>query len=103
VNASMENFIHYGAAMALCLAGFHGLFFQGNLAKKAAAWCLFQIGLMIFLFQLASSGAPLPLALCLEVAAVTVAVTVLLGVFCLKLRRRHKTLEGDELSGRVSK
>ncbi len=95
--------IHYGAAMAFCLAGFHGIFFQSNLAIKTAAWALFQIGLMVFLFQLASSGAPLPLTLLVEVASVTVAVTVLLGIFCVKLRRRHKTLEGDELSRRASK
>ena|SRR5579872_2744067 len=99
----METIIHYGAAMVLCLAGFHGVFFFGNLLKKMVAWCFFQIGLIVFLFQWAFSGAPLPAALVFEVAAVTSAVVVLLWVFCVKLRKRHKTLEGDEIAERVSK
>ena len=87
----------------LCLVGFHGVFFYGNLAKKTVAWALFQIGLIVFLYQLISSGAPLPSVLAIEVASVTLVVTVLLGGFCVNLNRRHKTLERDELTKRGSK
>ena len=99
----METIIRHGLAIVLCLVGFHGVFFYGNLAKKTVAWALFQIGLIVFLYQMASSGAPLPSALAIEVASLTLVVTVLLGLFCVKLNRHHKTLEGSEIARRGSK
>ena len=99
----MEMIIHHGMAILLCLVGFHGVFFYGNLAKKTVAWALFQIGLIVFLYQLISSGAPLPSVLAIEVTSVTLVVTVLLGIFCVKLNRRHKTLEGAEIAKRGPK
>src|SRR5260221_12034745 len=99
----MGNLFHYGMAMILCLAGFHGIFFYGSLAKKTAAWCGFQMGLILFLIQLTPSGAPLPLVLAIEVGVMTLTVTALLWIFCLKLHRRYKTLQVDEIVRRASK
>jgi len=99
----MEIMIHHGFAIVLCVVGFHGVFFYGNLAMKTAAWALFQIGLIVFLYPIISSGVPLSVVLAIEAASITLAVSVLLGIFCAKILRRHKTLEGDEIAGRGSK
>jgi multisubunit Na+/H+ antiporter MnhC subunit len=102
VNANPENFLHW-VTLILCVVGFHGLFFYRNLALKAASWCLFQIGLMVFLYQWVSFGGPLPAALIFQLAGVTLATALLLGGLCLKLWRRYKTLDGSEIARKVSK
>jgi hypothetical protein len=103
VSVNTNPLIHYAFVLIFCLGGFHGIFFHGNLVKKTASWLAFQMGLIVFLFHLAPSGAPLPPALAMEVAAVALVVTVLLGVLCLRLRGRFKTLDGDLIARRVFK
>jgi hypothetical protein len=94
---------HYLIPLVLCTVGFHGVFYYSNLWKKTAAWCVFQLGLIVFLLQLAPIGGSFSLALVLLVAFSTLAVGATLGMFCLKLARRHKTTDGDEITRRVSK
>lgn len=100
---NLGNAFHYIVPLAFCLAGFHGVFFYTNLLGKAASWCLFQMGLISFLFLLAPQAGPVPSALSLLISAVTFAVGIVLTVFCLKLGRRHKTLDANEIAGRGSK
>jgi len=83
--------------------GFHGILFYDHLGRKTAGWCLFQLGLVYFLWQLVSLGSPLPVVLILLILASTIAVGTLLFVFCVKLGRRFKTLDGKEIGRRHSK
>jgi multisubunit Na+/H+ antiporter MnhC subunit len=100
VGVNNANLIYFCLPLALCLAGFHGVFFYSNLGRKIFAWCLFQGGLVSFLWKLESSGSPLPFVLILLLLACTTAVTLLLTVFCLKLGKKYKTLDGGEIAGR---
>jgi hypothetical protein len=93
----------YLIPLALCLAGFHGVFFYANLWRKTLGWCLFQLGLVLFLWELAPPGCSLPYVLALQILAATAGVGIFLGLFCLKLGRRYKTLDGGEIAKRVSK
>jgi len=95
------NSLPYIVPILLCLIGFHGLFFYDNLARKTAAWALFQVGTVLLLFQLTSAAGPVPRVLVLEAAALGFSVTLLLGVLCLKLWKKNKTLQGDEIAKRV--
>ncbi len=90
-------------SIILCVLGIHGLFFYRNLALKAGSWALFQLGLIFFLFNLASLGDPLTNVLILQTAGITLAVILLQGALCLKLWKRFKTLDGREIAGKVSK
>ena len=97
------NLFHFCLPLALCLVGFHGVFFYSNLGRKALGWCLFQFGLASFLWQLEPSGSPLLPALILVILASTAAVGVLMAVFCLKLGKKYKTLDGGQIAGRGNK
>ena len=90
-------------SIIFCLAGFHGLFFYENLGRKTAAWLAFQGGLLFFFFPLISVGGPVPKVLALEAGGVGLSVFLLLGFFCLRLWKKHKTLEADEIAKRGSK
>lgn len=90
-------------SLILCLAGFHGLFFYENLGRKAAAWLVFQGGMLFFFFPFISAGGPVPKVLALETGGVGLSVFLLLGFFCLRLWKKHKTLEADEIAKRGSK
>lgn len=103
MSVNQTNFLPYILPMILCLAGFHGIFFYGNLARKTAAWAVFQLGLIFFLVQLSSAAGPLPRVLALEAATACLSVSILLAVFCLKMWKKHKTLEGGEIAKKVSK
>jgi multisubunit Na+/H+ antiporter MnhC subunit len=103
VDVNYGNLFHFCLPLALCLVGFHGVFFYSNLGRKALGWCLFQLGLVSFLLQLEPSASPLPCVLILLILACTAAVGVLLSVFCLKLGKKHKTLDGGEIAGRESR
>jgi uncharacterized membrane protein len=100
VDVNTGNIFHFGLPLALCLIGFHGVFFYANLWLKAAGWTLFQLGLMVFLWELAPPGNPLPHVLILLVLACTFAVGILLSVFCLKISRQFKTVDGGEIAKR---
>lgn len=97
------NLLHFGFPLALCLIGFHGVFFYADPWRKAAGWCLFQLGLMAFLSDLAPPGSPLPQVLILLILACTTGVGIFLGVFCLQLGRRNKPPGGGEIGKRGSK
>jgi multisubunit Na+/H+ antiporter MnhC subunit len=103
VDVNYGDLFHFGLPLALCLAGFHGVFFYSNLGRKALGWGLFQLGLVSFLWELQASGSPLPSVLILLILASTAAVGVLLAVFCLKLGKKYKTLDGGEIAGRGPK
>jgi hypothetical protein len=103
VGVNAGNILHFCLPLVLCLIGFHGVFFYANLWRKAAGWCFFQLGLTAFLWQLEPSGVPLPTVLIILILACTVGVGILLGVFCLKLGRRYKTLDGGDIANRGSK
>jgi multisubunit Na+/H+ antiporter MnhC subunit len=96
VDVNAGNILHFCLPLALCLVGFHGVFFYANLWRKAAGWGLFQLGLMVFLSELAPPGNPLPHVLILLVLACTLGVGILLAVFCLKLGKQFKTAGGGE-------
>jgi hypothetical protein len=97
------NLVHYGIAGVLLLAAVQGLFFYSNLVKKVLAWCLFQVGLVVFLLLLMPPGRYLCLAVALLILAVTLSVGMFLGAFCVKLGRQYKTMNGAEISRRISK
>jgi hypothetical protein len=99
----LENVFHFIAPLALCLAGFHGVFFHGEPWKKTASWCAFQAGLIVFLLQLASRENPFPVALALSTLACTAAVVVLLSAFCVKSGGRLKPPEAGKNSRRGSR
>ncbi len=97
------NVLHFSLSLAFCLIGFHGVFFYSNLGRKAVGWGLFQLGLAAFLWKLGPPGSPLPMVLIGLIVACTAGVGILLAVFCLKLERRHKTLDSREIGKRGSK
>lgn len=99
----LGNAFHYFAPLALCLAGFHGVFFHWEPWKKTASWCAFQAGLIVLLLQLASKENPFPAALALITSACTAAVVILLGIFCAKLGGRLKSPEAGKNGRRGSK
>ena len=101
MSANFGSVLHFLVPLALCLAGFHGVFFYSNLVKKAAAWCVFQMGWVVFLLLTASTENAKVLAF--VVSAVLAVVGALLFAFCLKIRRRYKTLDGAEIAGRNSR
>jgi len=93
VGVDLGNAFSYFIPLLLCLGGFHGVLFFVTPWKKAAAWCVFQMGLVVFLFQLLSPSNPLPLALAWLILAVTAALGLLLGIFCVKIGVRAKPSE----------
>lgn len=99
----LGNAFHYAVPLALCLAGFHGVFFHSGPWKKTLSWCAFQAGLIVFLFQLTSKDNPFPAALALSTSACTAAVVILLGVFSLKLGGRTKSPESGKNNRRGPK
>jgi hypothetical protein len=103
VDVSYGNLFHFCLPLALCLVGFHGVFFYSNLGRKALGWFLFQFGLASFLWQLEPSGSPLLHVLILLILASSAAVVVLMAVFCLKLGKKYKTLDAGQIAGRGSK
>lgn len=98
---NLGNILHFIFPLAICLIGFHGVFFYSNLSRKAGFWCVFQMGLELFLIQAAPTENAMALALL--VGSVTAAVGALLFAFCLKLRRRYKTFDGAEIANRTSR
>jgi multisubunit Na+/H+ antiporter MnhC subunit len=90
-------------ALLLCSIGFHGLFFYADLAKKTLAWVLFQAGLVVFLLGLAPGGPMLPKVLALLVSVVTLAVGMVLALFCRKFWKQYKTLDSNEIAKRGAK
>lgn len=97
------NSLHLILPAVLGLVGFHGLFFYDHLAGKTASWLLSQLGIIGFLLSFPTAAGPLPRVLALEAGAVGLALSLLMGVFCLKLWKIFKTLQGGEISKRVSK
>lgn len=95
--------LHYFVPFLLCVAGFHGVLFYSRPWLRTAAWVAFQLGLVGFLFQLASSENPFPTALALLVLAVTVGTSVVFSAFCVKLGGRSKTAEGGKSPRRNAK
>jgi hypothetical protein len=91
VAVDLGNAFHFILPLALCLAGFHGVFFYAAPWKKTASWCAFQLGLAVFLFQLASQDNSFPAALAFLVLATTLGVGIMLRAFCVKLGKRTST------------
>ena len=90
MGVDLGNTIHFFIPFLLCLVGFHGVFFYSTAWRKTAAWCAFQAGLVVLLFQLASDQNVFPLALAWLTLAVTGALALLLGIFSLKLGGKTK-------------
>ncbi|HJT24118.1 MAG TPA: hypothetical protein VJ873_06045 [bacterium] len=86
----LGNTFHYFFPLLFCLIGFHGVLFYSQPRIKAAAWCAFQLGLVVFLFLLASPENPFPTTLALLILAVTLGTGVPLAAFCVKLGGRAK-------------
>jgi len=103
VGVDLGNAFHYFIPFLLCLIGFHGVLFHASPWGKTGAWCSFQLGLAVFLLQLASPSNPLPLALAWLVLAVTAALGILLALFCVKWGGRPKFSEGGKTSKRGSR
>ncbi len=103
MDVNIGNLVHFGFSLAFCLIGFHGVFFYSNLWLKMTGWCLFQLGLMLFLAALAPPASPLPYVLILLMLVCTFAVGILLSVFCLKIGKQYKTPGGGETAKRGSK
>lgn len=92
--ADPGNALHFFIPLAFCLVGFHGALFYLGPLKKTASWCLFQLGLFVFLFQLASTTNPFPCALALVILAVTTGMAILFAAFCMKAGGRTKIENG---------
>lgn len=88
--------VHYFIPFLFCLIGFHGVLFYSRPWAKTAAWCAFQLGLVAFLFKIASPENPFPTALAVLVLAVTAGTGVVLAAFCGKLGWRWKPAEGGK-------
>lgn len=96
------NAFHFLIPLALGLAGFHGVLFYRGPWKKTASWVLFQLGLVVFLLQLASKDNAFPMVLACATLAATVGVSVVLASFGLKWGGRVKVPEGGKTARRRS-
>ena len=86
-------------AFVLSLIGFHMVFFYQDWAKKILGWCLFQTGLVVFLWSLAPGGPPLARVLALLIMAVTLSVGLVLWLY----GRKSQVPKSPKASGRGSK
>jgi multisubunit Na+/H+ antiporter MnhC subunit len=98
-------FLLYGVIMVLSLAGFHGVFFYRSLLKKAAAWGVFQSGIILLLMSLTGRPPldPLPHAMALLALAVLIGMVLALFAFCLVLWNKYETMDAKEISKEVGK
>jgi hypothetical protein len=103
MGVNLSLLFHYFIPLALCLGGFHSVFYHSHLGRKAAGWCLFQAGLAAFLFEIAPAGSALPRVLLLLVFASTLVVGLFLAALCLKIEKKFKTLDDGEIGKRGSK
>ena len=97
----MNNFLTV-FALLLCVAGFHGIFFYGDPAKKIAAWVFLQAGLLLFLFQAVPPGIPLRPVLAVEILGVTLAVAGSLALLAHKKGRLYGTRKAGGAAKRQS-
>lgn len=90
-------FLYRCFMVLLILAGFRGLWFQGSLFKKAAAWAFFQAGIGSLWFSLTfDKGAvshPLPQSLLLALGFVSLAVLLILWVMASGVFRQYGTAQ----------
>jgi multicomponent Na+:H+ antiporter subunit C len=110
MSVDWSGFLHYGLLTVLTLTGFHALLIHDHLLKKAAAWVVFQSGLLLLFLSLAggdkrsvSSGGlnPFPHALALTVLIVSLAVVMVLLLLCAGLWKKYGTLQPDEIAKRM--
>ncbi len=99
----LGNAFHFLIPLGLCLAGFHGVLFYPAPWKKTASWCAFQLGLVVFLLQLASKTNPFPAAIALSILAVTLGTAVLFVAFGVKAGPRAPMPKIGKTPRRVSK
>lgn len=92
----LGSVFHFFIPFLLCLIGFHGVLFYSRPRLKTAAWCVFQLGLAAFLFQLGSRENPFPTALAVLVLAVTAGTGLVMAALCVKFGDRFKPAEGGK-------